>query len=36
MSQAPTDWPAFNWADPLLLDDALTPDEKLIRDQVRA
>jgi glutaryl-CoA dehydrogenase len=36
MSDPRTDWPAFDWADPLLLEEALSPEERLIRDQVRA
>ncbi len=28
-------WPVFDWTDPLLLEESLAPDEKLIRDQVR-
>ncbi len=27
--------PVFDWADPLLLDDQLTPDERMMRDSVR-
>jgi glutaryl-CoA dehydrogenase len=29
---APTLWPAFDWADPLLLEDSLSEDERLVRD----
>jgi glutaryl-CoA dehydrogenase len=29
-------WPAFDWADPLLLDQSLREDEKLVRDTARA
>ncbi len=29
-------WPAFNWEDPLLLDDLLSEDERMIRDATRA
>jgi len=36
MPDAPDDWPAFDWTDPLLLEQALTSDEKAIRDQVRS
>ena len=27
--------PAFDWADPLLLDDQLTSEERMMRDSVR-
>jgi glutaryl-CoA dehydrogenase len=36
MSDQSSDWPAFDWTDPLLLEDALAPEEKTIRDQVRS
>ena len=36
MSQASHKGTAFNWADPLLLDDQLTEDERMIRDSARA
>ena len=26
---------AFNWADPLVLDDMLTDEERLVRDSIR-
>jgi len=29
------DWPAFDWADPLLLEQALCPEELMIRDSAR-
>ena len=29
-------WPAFKWEDPLLLEESLTEDERLIRDATRA
>jgi glutaryl-CoA dehydrogenase len=29
-------WPTFDWTDPLLLEDSLQEDEKLIRDSARA
>jgi glutaryl-CoA dehydrogenase len=29
-------WPSFNWEDPLLLEESLTEDERLIRDATRA
>jgi len=29
-------WPAFDWADPLLLDTLLTDEERMIRDSARA
>src|SRR5580693_135009 len=29
-------WPAFDWTDPLLLEESLTSDEIQIRDQVRS
>jgi glutaryl-CoA dehydrogenase len=32
---APTLWPAFDWADPLLLEDSLNEDERLVRDSAR-
>ena len=32
----PTTKPAFVWEDPLLLEDALTDDERMIRDSARA
>lgn len=31
----PTKWPKFNWQDPLLLEDSLTEEERLIRDSAR-
>ncbi len=31
-----TRWPKFNWEDPLLLEDSLSEDERLIRDSARA
>ena len=31
-----TIWPKFNWEDPLLLEDSLSEDERLIRDSARA
>ena len=31
-----TSWPKFNWEDPLLLEDSLSEDERLIRDSARA
>jgi glutaryl-CoA dehydrogenase len=31
-----TSWPKFNWEDPLLLEDSLTEEERLIRDSARA
>jgi len=31
----PEVWPAFDWADPLLLDFSLREDEKLVRDSAR-
>ncbi|MCZ6454451.1 MAG: acyl-CoA dehydrogenase, partial [Alphaproteobacteria bacterium] len=36
--QKPTgkDEPRFEWDDPLLLDDALTEDERMVRDTARA
>ena len=35
MNGTATDWPVFDWTDPLLLEGQLAPEEKLIRDQVR-
>jgi len=32
----PTKWPKFNWEDPLLLEEALTEEERLIRDSAKA
>ena len=32
----PKSWPKFNWQDPLLLEDSLTEEERLIRDSARA
>lgn len=29
-------WPRFNWEDPLLLDDLLTEEERMVRDATRA
>ncbi len=29
-------WPKFNWQDPLLLEDSLSEDERLVRDSTRA
>ncbi len=34
-SQAPA-WPAFDWADPLLLEAELTEEERMVRDTARA
>ncbi len=31
-----TAWPKFNWQDPLLLEDSLSEDERLVRDSTRA
>jgi glutaryl-CoA dehydrogenase len=31
-----TSWPKFNWEDPLLLEDSLSEEERLIRDSARA
>ena len=31
-----TKWPRFDWADPLLLDQQLSEDERMIRDSARA
>ncbi|MEE8370758.1 MAG: acyl-CoA dehydrogenase [Sphingomonadales bacterium] len=31
-----TAWPAFNWQDPLLLEESLTEEERLVRDSARA
>ena len=33
---APTTKPLFNWEDPLLLDEQLTDDERIVRDSARA
>ena len=32
----PPKWPAFDWQDPLLLDEQLTEEERLVRDSVRS
>ena len=32
----PVKWPSFDWADPLLLDQQLTEEERMIRDAARA
>ncbi len=32
----PLKWPAFNWEDPLLLEDSLTDEERMVRDSTRA
>jgi len=32
----PTKWPSFNWEDPLLFDEDLTEEERMIRDSARA
>ena len=32
----PGTWPAFDWADPLLLEGSLREDERLVRDSARA
>jgi len=32
----PTKWPKFNWEDPLLLEQSLTEEERLIRDSARS
>jgi glutaryl-CoA dehydrogenase len=34
-SKMPDLWPSFDWADPLLLEDSLREDEKLIRESTR-
>ena len=33
---ASDNWPALNWADPLLLESSLREEEKLVRDSARA
>ena len=35
MTKARTTIAAFDWADPLVLDDTLTDEEKLVRDSIR-
>ena len=35
MTKAQTTIAAFDWADPLVLDDTLTDEEKLVRDSIR-
>ena len=36
VSSVPEVWPAFDWADPLLLDSSLREDERLVRDSARS
>jgi len=35
LNRSPEAWPAFDWADPLLLDSALREEERLVRDSAR-
>ncbi|HEX4635857.1 MAG TPA: acyl-CoA dehydrogenase family protein [Rhizomicrobium sp.] len=35
MNRTPEVWPAFDWADPLLLESSLREDERLVRDSAR-
>ncbi|MEE8270566.1 MAG: acyl-CoA dehydrogenase, partial [Alphaproteobacteria bacterium] len=35
-AERPTPRPAFRWEDPLLLDDQLDEDERMVRDSARA
>ncbi len=35
-AQAAPKWPAFDWADPLLVDDELTDEEHMVRDTARS
>jgi len=36
LNRTPEVWPAFDWADPLLLESSLREDERLVRDSARA